>query len=427
MLLSLCVITKNEEKNLSRCIQSVKDIVDEIIIVDTGSTDDTVKIAESYGAKVLYYPWDDSFSEAKNFAFRQAAGEWILTMDADEEVNALDKEKICSLLKNDDIDIYLFQTLSYVGKYPGVDTASNLNIRLIRNHKGYQYIGAIHEQICNFNQDVIDKSKVKIEKIIVYHYGYLDSAAKEKNKPGRNMRILEKILEGNPHNNFHLFNMGNEYLRLNKYKMALKYYKRAYRDFAPELAHSPKLLFKLITTLDVLNRYDEEMEILKAGLAYYPKFVDLEYMRACLFHKLKKYTLAIKGFKKCVSMETPPLHLQNINEVEGYRSYFALGEIHSELGDYEEAYRYYIETIKAKPNFYLPLQRIAENLLKTGYDTQRVRSKLEKFFEKNLNGGAYGKLGEIFYSLRKYEIAADYFLKAYEKMGPNQNIYFNLG
>nr|WP_243183086.1 TPR domain-containing glycosyltransferase [Anaerosolibacter carboniphilus] len=427
LLLSLCVIAKNEEKNLPRCIESVRDIVDEIIIVDTGSTDDTVKIAECYGAKVFCYQWNDNFSDAKNFAFLQATGDWILTMDADEEINSSDREKICSLLDNDAIDIYLFHTLSYVGSSPGVDTASNLNIRLIRNHKGYQYTGAIHEQICNCNQEMIDRGKVKIEEITVYHYGYLDVVATEKNKPNRNMKILEILLEAQPRDNFHLFNMGSEYLRLRKYEKALEYYKKAYEDFMPGLAHSPKLLFKLITTLDALQMYEEEMRILNEGLTYYPQFVDLEYLKACLFHKQKKYTLAIKGFKKCLTMESAPLQLRNINEVEGYRSYYALGEIHSELEDYEEAYHYYVETIKSKPSFYMPLHRIAENLMKSGRKIQDTKITLEKFFGKKLNAGAFAKLGEIFFSIGKYDIAFDYFLKACEQMKPNQNIYYNLG
>ncbi|AOT69322.1 tetratricopeptide repeat-containing glycosyltransferase family 2 protein [Geosporobacter ferrireducens] len=427
MSLSLCVITKNEEKNLSRCIESAKNIVDEIIIVDTGSTDRTVEIAESYGARIFYYPWNDNFSDAKNFAFCQAKGSWILTMDADEALSSVDKYKILPLLDNEDIDIYLFHTLSYMGSSPGVDTASNLNIRLMRNHKGYQYKGAIHEQICNVNQQLIDKRKVKIEDIIVYHYGYLDKAVAEKNKAGRNMKILERLLREDPEDNFHLFNMGNEYLRLREFEKALEYYRRAYRKFMPGLAHSPKLLLKLVMTLEALQMYEEELEVLERGLSCYPKFVDLEYLRACLFHKQKKYTLAIKGFKRCLTMEASPLHLRNINEVEGYRSYYALGEIHSELGDHEEAYDYYLQAIKAKPNFYMPLYRIAENLLKRGRNMDETKAALEKFFGKNLNAGAYGKLGDIFFSIGRYDSAYEYFLSAYEQMEPNPNIYYNLG
>ena len=84
MKISACVITKNEEKNIARCINSYKDIVDEIILVDTGSTDNTVEIAKSLGAKIYYYEWQNDFSAAKNYALSMAKGDWIIFLDADE-------------------------------------------------------------------------------------------------------------------------------------------------------------------------------------------------------------------------------------------------------------------------------------------------------------------------------------------------------
>ena len=78
MSLSLCMIVKDEEKNLGRCLESIKDIVDEIIIVDTGSTDNTIKIAEKYGAKIFHYKWDNSFANARNYSLSKASKDWIL-------------------------------------------------------------------------------------------------------------------------------------------------------------------------------------------------------------------------------------------------------------------------------------------------------------------------------------------------------------
>lgn len=420
------MIVKNEEDNLPRCLESIKDIVDEMIIVDTGSTDDTIKIAKSYGAKVFHFEWNDNFSDAKNFSLEQAKGDWIMTMDADEELSASDKNKVLSLLNNRDIDVFLFQTLSYVGNTPGLETVNNLNIRLIRNHKGYKYMGAIHEQLYN-SINPIKGNKVKTEKIIVYHYGYLIKVAIKKDKPSRNMKILEKLLENDPNHNFHLYNMGNEYLRLRKFEKALACFKKAYENFMPNLAYCPKLLLKMIITLEELHRHDEELKMLNTGLQYYPKFTDLEYIRACLFHRQKKYSLAIKGFKKCIEMGEPPLDQYNINDVGGYRAYYALGEIHSELGDYDDAYYYYIETIKAKPNFYMPLYRIAEILVKKGRTIDVTKATLEKFFGERLNVGAYTKLGDIFFGMRKYRVALEYFLKAQEILKTDQNLDYYVG
>ncbi len=85
--LSLCMIVKNEEKHLARCLSSVKDVADEIVIVDTGSTDKTIEIAESFSAKIFHFDWVNDFSAARNFALSKCTGDWILYLDADEELN----------------------------------------------------------------------------------------------------------------------------------------------------------------------------------------------------------------------------------------------------------------------------------------------------------------------------------------------------
>ncbi|MCT4605588.1 MAG: glycosyltransferase [Marinisporobacter sp.] len=428
LLLSLCVITKNEEKNLPRCLESVKDIVDEMIVIDTGSTDDTVKIAKSYGAKVDYYQWQDNFSDAKNYAFKKAKGDWILTMDGDEALCSSDNDRVLSLLNNPEVDLYLFQTLSYLGNKAGEELASNLNVRLIRNHKGYKYQGAIHEQLCNQYDENIDQDRVKIEKIVVYHYGYLESVEREKNKSNRNMNILEKVLKKDPNNNFHLYNMGSEYLRLRKFEKALEYYKKAYEEFMPHCAHSPKLLVKMILALDLLNRYEEERNILEKGLKYYPKFTDLEYLKACLNHKEKRYLSAIKGFMKCLDMGEAPIALCNISGVGGYKSYYALGEIYYELGEDDEAYHCYIKAIQGKPDFHVPLHRIGEILIKKEKNIDIVKQKLEAFFKKPFHVGVYTKLGDLCFGNEKYDVALEYFLKAKEilKDDPRLNYYVGI-
>lgn len=117
MSLSLCMIVKNEENTLSRCLESVKDIVDEIILVDTGSTDSTVEIAESYGAKIFFYKWDNSFANARNYSLSKASKDWILIMDADDELVKEDKDKVALLINNEEnkLNAYFGETLSYSG------------------------------------------------------------------------------------------------------------------------------------------------------------------------------------------------------------------------------------------------------------------------------------------------------------------------
>src|SRR3989304_7047785 len=99
--LSLCMIVKNEEQFLGQCLDSVQDIVDEMIIVDTGSTDSTVEIARRYGAQIFHHPWQGSFSEARNYGLQYATGDWILQMDADEELEKADIPILKKVLRSD--------------------------------------------------------------------------------------------------------------------------------------------------------------------------------------------------------------------------------------------------------------------------------------------------------------------------------------
>ena len=97
---SLCMIVKNEEHNIARCISSVKDVVDEIVVVDTGSCDNTLTIAQSFGAKVFSCPWEDNFSIPRNVSLEHALGEWILMLDADEQLDQESRAGVRKLTRN---------------------------------------------------------------------------------------------------------------------------------------------------------------------------------------------------------------------------------------------------------------------------------------------------------------------------------------
>jgi cellulose synthase/poly-beta-1,6-N-acetylglucosamine synthase-like glycosyltransferase len=152
--LSLCMIVKNEEKYLARCLASLKPMVDEMIIVDTGSTDTTRDIAEVFGAKVFDYEWHDDFAAARNHSLEQAQGDWILVMDADEVIAPTDHDNILDLIKkskNDKI-AYVLTTRNYTDRQDSADYTKNTGqyeeemstgwvpskkVRLFQNQNGF--------------------------------------------------------------------------------------------------------------------------------------------------------------------------------------------------------------------------------------------------------------------------------------------------
>src|SRR3989344_1922813 len=116
MTISLCMITKNEENLLKNCLNNIKDTVDEIIIVDTGSADNTKETARKFNAKIFDFKWGDNFSEARNFSLQKATQEWILVLDADEKISNFDLEKIKNLTKSKEFMGYSFIQRTYSNK-----------------------------------------------------------------------------------------------------------------------------------------------------------------------------------------------------------------------------------------------------------------------------------------------------------------------
>lgn len=413
MSLSLCMIVKDEEKNLGRCLESIKDIVDEIIIVDTGSTDNTIKIAEKYGAKIFHYKWDNSFANARNYSLSKASKDWILIMDADDEFVAEDKDNLLALINNTSIKLnaFLGETLSYLGASPNHDIYSNLNIRLIRNRKGYKFKGDIHEQIVPGIEDKNKAPFLGIADIRFYHYGYLTKTVKEKNKRKRNMKIIEKLLKENPNNNFMLYNMGVEYSAKGDYIKALSYLEKAYKNFNPSAGFSPKLILKIISCNEALQRYDECLKVIEEGLNHYPNFTDLEFHKANILFIQNKYSSAIESAKKCISIGEAPVHLREILGVGSYRSYFLLGDIYCTIGDLNGAYECYEKVLELNPKFNNAFFKITDIMASKNFDATKIQRKLESYVD-NFDEETTLLFSKIFYNLNNFNLAYEYAKKA---------------
>lgn len=225
IFLSLCMIVKNEEQLLSDCLESVKELVDEIIIVDTGSTDSTVKIANSYNARGFSFDWTDDFSAARNISLEHAAGEWILVLDADERITPENKDKLLTLLSGSSVKNIAYY-LNFRSRVEAGSLGSELihsHARLFRNGLGIRFNGRIHEQII----DSVTQAGGVIEptNIIVEHKGYEDEQMSRKRKSDRNISILKKMLDDEHENHgMACFYLGESYSMLKNWDEAIRYY-----------------------------------------------------------------------------------------------------------------------------------------------------------------------------------------------------------
>jgi glycosyltransferase involved in cell wall biosynthesis len=186
------MIAKNEEDCIANAINSVKDLVDEIIVVDTGSTDKTKEIAESFGAKTYNFNWNDDFSSARNFSLSKCTSEWILILDCDETIAKKDCEKIKELVNNEKAIAYrvIQRTYSTIQKEPKWNYNDNSYEEEEKGYSGWQYRGIvrlfkrlpelnfiypIHESIKPSIQKV---GKITSSNIVIHHF---TKNTKEKN------------------------------------------------------------------------------------------------------------------------------------------------------------------------------------------------------------------------------------------------------
>ena len=205
MNITLCIICKDEERTILRCINSARQMVNEIIVVDTGSIDQTKEIVRKTGATLLEIKWENDFAKARNYAIDHSHGEWIIFLDADEYFNETDPKKIIECitrakqLGND----YLITEILNLGDQ-GIKSSFK-TIRVFKNRKIIRYAGRIHEKLVKkkgtFNG--YDCS----EQIKIYHDGYIRQVEEDKNKSKRNETILLEVLKEEPNNsdiNFYL-------------------------------------------------------------------------------------------------------------------------------------------------------------------------------------------------------------------------------
>jgi glycosyltransferase involved in cell wall biosynthesis len=223
------MIVRNEEKNIRKALTWGKNIVCEQIVVDTGSTDRTVEIAEAMGAKVYHFEWIDDFSAAKNYAIEQATGNWIAFLDADEYFSEEDTKKILPLLaqveeESRKLKIPLIVRSSLVNlDDEGKATSIATQARLFSNVKNLRYDGSIHETLM-IGGNKAPRAFEARNLLTVYHTGYSQKVYEETHKLERNIDILKKEVEKNPENYEALAYLGDSLLANKQTKEAEKAY-----------------------------------------------------------------------------------------------------------------------------------------------------------------------------------------------------------
>ncbi len=199
--ISACLMVKNEEELLGNCLKSVRDWVDEIIVIDTGSTDKTVEIAQSFGARVFHQPWEGSFSKHRNYSMEQATSDWLLIIDADEEMYEEDIPDLLPFLEDPRVKAVSLNVLNVYGTNEQKQVFL-VSPRLFRRELNARYDGIVHNQVRLPDDTPVVRTPARLK-----HFGYDLSPEKMEEKLQRSRQLLEKQLKQDPNNAFAMFNL----------------------------------------------------------------------------------------------------------------------------------------------------------------------------------------------------------------------------
>lgn len=351
--LSACLIVKNEETNLERCLKSIDPIVDEIIVVDTGSTDKTIDIAKSFSKTKLYqYTWNDHFAEARNISLQCALSDWIIVVDGDEYVSPNDYETIIRSLDNQMVDGYYIVTYNYTNNYTKTDfvqasdpTISNGYLgwtpshktRIFRNKNHYRFRGRIHEVV---DQSILDVGGILQElDIAIHHYG---NDIFNTNKIELYKRLAEKKVEEDPRNPMGYYELGQIHIACGNIDAGINTYKKGI-EINPNFGDYRYANFDY----EIGNAYYQFKSDKKAALEHYlkaierkPGYMYVYSMVGSIYRKEEKYSLAEAYLQESIALESA---IPN--------TYYELGLIRIKQGQYNDGIQFFKKVIAMAPKY----------------------------------------------------------------------------
>lgn len=367
------MIVKDETDNIEKCLEYALPLVDEAIIVDTGSTDGTrekiEEIQRNNPIGLIDAIWENDFSKARNISIQEATGQYILILDADERVFAKKEQLIEHLNKTTSEAYYIPIYNIYENREM---TVSASMIRLYKNNHP-KYKGAIHEQLYINGHEAIAQN-INADIIKIYHYGYSKVIFDNKDKQKRNMDIIKKQIKEEPYEAFHRYNKGVMELLAKNYKSAMKDFVKSHElSNGKRLGFHNNMMINMIRCLIYQNKYNNVIEFVKPLLKddFFGKLSDTYYLLGLAYRKKNKHNLAILNYQKAI-----------------------------QLGDQETEVSIY------GSGSYLPLLEWARALM----DQDMVSEAVEKYKEaiihpKNYNKNGFEELKELAKKYQTHEIS----------------------
>lgn len=400
---SLTMIVKNEEANLGACLQSVADLVDEIIVVDTGSTDRTKAIAQSFGAKVYDFPWVDHFAKARNESLRHATGEWIFWMDADDRLDEPNRQKLRThFAQLPSENIAFVMKCICVPDSEGRETVVD-HVRLFRNHEQHRWSYRIHEQILPSVR--VRGGQARWADVNIHHVGYVDRKVRA-GKLQRDLRLLTLEHQEQPNDPFTNFNLAQAYQEQGRFAEALECFEKSLKHSEPSDSIVRKLYAQIIHLKRHLGRSNDSLKVADEAKRFYPDDPEILTQESATRQKAGDRAGAIRCLRQ--ALERPkgaPYFGSMAVGIGGYQTRYQLACLLQEDGNVDEASEEWQYALDEKPDFLPALLRLAEVDLK-----QKNWSGLEARLERMRQFGPYGVMEAETFMAQKHFAEGNHWL-----------------
>jgi tetratricopeptide (TPR) repeat protein len=338
MRISLCMIVRDEAQMLGRCLASVADGVDEMVIVDTGSTDATIDIARLFGARVIEHPWTGSFSEARNVSLEAATGDWLIFLDADEVLADGDAARLREYAGHTWREGLFLAETSFTGELGDGTAINHLALRMFRNRPEHRFTGRIHEQIYS-SLPAQAPGRIATTTLRLDHYGYLGDIKRGKEKFARNVELLRRQEAEHGSTPFLHYNLGTEYGGTGDFPAAAQHFASAWslmeRDGTLETSQfGPQVISGLVRALRATGRLDDADARGRTGLDLFADFTDLVWEQGASALTRGEHVAARAQFERCLALGDAPARYAG---QAGVGSYLARAALASIALDHEDA------------------------------------------------------------------------------------------
>ncbi|MGQ8873356.1 glycosyltransferase [Paenibacillus sp. TSA_86.1] len=358
--ISLCMIVKDEGEFLARCLGSVSEMVDEIIIVDTGSTDDSAAIARQYHATVIGVEWNGDFSQARNLSLAAASYSWILVLDADEMWMSMlqTKSEFMDGLEAGSAEIwgYWIKVTSLLGT-SGEERVTDEVCRLFRNDPRIAFRGRIHEEVASSILALMPQG-IHHSEIEVVHYGYLDEVIAAKQKDVRNMRLIRLALQQTPDQPELFYALAAEWFQQARYDEALRLLLPLLAGLDPACGYHSDVVLKTAYAWRELGQPERALSVVETWASMYGDYPDLLELAAVLEMDQGRADNALDWLKQAKSAASTAGRYTSVSGAGTYRSLTLEGVAHELAGRWAKAEAAYAAALMIQPSNGAAWQRL---------------------------------------------------------------------